>query len=226
MSTREGVSPAAILFDLDQTLVDRAAGLRKYAERLHADFLAALAPCSAVAVHNELLAADDFGSMAQAEALATSSLWRAPPKADVLHEHWGTHFGAMATLFPGCLQLLVDLRRNSIRLGLITNGESAMQRRKIAAIGVAPLLDAIVISSEVGFRKPDPRIFSLALERLGCAPHDAWFVGDHPDQDIRGAAAAGLRSFWIKTGAFSTTDVPGLSIESVASLRSYISGLV
>jgi putative hydrolase of the HAD superfamily len=220
------VTPAAILFDLDDTLVDRAAGLRKYAEHLHADFCAMLHSCDVLDLHNDLIAADDFGSMRQAEALATSHLWRTAPEADVLYEHWGAHFGSMATLFPGCLQLLIDLRRTSVRLGLITNGESAMQRSKISAIEVAPLMEVIVISSEVGFRKPDLRIFALALEHLGCAPPDAWFVGDHPDQDIRGAAAAGLRSFWVRTGAFSATDVPGVHIESVASLRSYISGLI
>ena len=224
--TLDAMTPAAILFDLDDTVVDRAAGLRKYAEHLHAEFCAELHPCNVVELHKDLLAADDFGSMGQAEALANSPLWRTAPGADVLYDHWGTHFGSMATLFPGCLELLIDLRRASVRLGLITNGESAMQRSKIVAIKVAPLMEAIVISSEVGFRKPDPRIFALALERLGCAPSDAWFVGDHPDHDIRGAAAAGLKPFWVKTGAFNPTDVRGIHIESVASLRSYIFGLV
>jgi len=220
------VTPAAVLFDLDDTVVDRAAGLRKYAEHLHAEFYAELQPCNAAELHKALLAADDFGSMDQAEALAASPLWRTAPEAHVLYEHWGAHFGSMATLFPGCLELLIDLRRASVRLGLITNGGSAMQRSKIEAIEIAPLLDVIVISSEVGVRKPDPRIFALALDQLGCAPSDAWFVGDHPDQDIRGAAAAGLKPFWVQTGAFNATDVQCNHIESVASLRGYLVGLV
>jgi putative hydrolase of the HAD superfamily len=72
----------------------------------------------------------------------------------------GAHFGSMATLFPGCLELLIDLRRASVRLGLITNGGSAMQRSKIEAIEIAPLLDVIVISSESG---PQTRPAHLSL---------------------------------------------------------------
>ena len=219
------MKPAAILFDLDDTVVDRAAGLRRYADHLHANFSAELQPCNRSDMHQALLDADDFGSMDQAEALAASPLWRTAPEAYLLYKHWGEHFGSMATLFPGCMDLLIDLRRASVRLGMITNGDSEMQRSKIDAIKVAPLMDVIVISSEVGLCKPDPRIFALALEQLRCAPSNAWFVGDHPTHDIQGAAAAGLKPFWVKTGAFNDTDVPGEHIESVASLRSYLVGL-
>jgi putative hydrolase of the HAD superfamily len=222
----KAVQPTAILFDLDDTLVNRAAGLAKYAQHLHAEFRADLNPCSWGELHKAVLAADDFGSMDQAEALAASRLWRTAPRARVLYEHWDANFGSMATPFPGCLELLTDLHRASVRLGLITNGESAMQRSKIAAIEVETLMEAIVISAEVGFRKPDPRIFALAVSWLGCTPSDVWFVGDRLDQDIRGAAAAGLTPVWVNNGAFNSADVRCIHIESVASLRSYVAGRI
>jgi putative hydrolase of the HAD superfamily len=62
------------------------------------------------------------------------------------------------------------------------------------------LFDAIVISEAAGVRKPDSRIFELTLGRLGLAPAEAIFVGDHPDTDpdtdIRGAQQAGIRAVW------------------------------
>jgi putative hydrolase of the HAD superfamily len=61
---------------------------------------------------------------------------------------------------------------------------------------VEQLFDAIVISEEVGVRKPDRRIFDLTLTRLGVEADDAVFVGDHPETDIRGAQEAGMRAIW------------------------------
>jgi putative hydrolase of the HAD superfamily len=55
----------------------------------------------------------------------------------------------------------------------------------------------VVISEAAGVAKPDPAIFRLALDQLGCEPGEAWFVGDHPVNDALGASAAGLRGIWL-----------------------------
>lgn len=129
----------------------------------------------------------------------------------------------MATFFEGVLELLLELKQMSIKLGVITNGGSAMQRSKIAALGIENLLDAIVISSEVGVRKPDAKIFALALGELNCRAAEAWFVGDHPEQDIRGGEAAGLTTFWVKSGGFSkNNEVPGSHLSALVDLRNYL----
>jgi hypothetical protein len=46
-------------------------------------------------------------------------------------------------------------------------------------------------------QKPDPRIFAHALAQIGCRASDTWFVGDHPVNDVLGAAAVGLRAIWL-----------------------------
>jgi putative hydrolase of the HAD superfamily len=71
-----------------------------------------------------------------------------------------------------------------------------LQEAKISRLGVSGLMDVVLISEHEGVRKPDAEIFHRALGRLGVSPSDAWFVGDNPEDDIAGAAAAGLRSFW------------------------------
>ena len=219
------MTPAAIIFDLDDTLANRAAGLAKYASMLAEDFSAHLRSCSVSDVHAALLAADDFGSIKQALALAKSPLWRAAPSADILVDHWASRFGAAATPFPGTIELLQTLRRLQIKGGLITNGGSAMQRSKIAALGIEPLLDVIVISSEVGAQKPEPLIFSFALGELGCTAAEAWFVGDHPDQDVRGAEKAGLRAFWVRTGSVRDGNPPGTQLNSLEDLLGHLQPL-
>lgn len=216
------MTPTAIIFDLDDTLADRPAGLAKYASMLTEDFSALLHPCTASEVHAALLAVDDFGSVKQALALARSPLWRVAPAESALIDHWANRFGTAATPFPGTIELLQALRRRRIKTGLITNGDSAMQRSKIAALGIEPLLDVIVISSEVGVQKPEPSIFNLTLGELGCTAAEAWFVGDHPDQDVRGATTAGLRAFWIPTGSAPSDNPPGTRLRSLRDLLDYL----
>jgi putative hydrolase of the HAD superfamily len=217
------ITPHAVLFDLDDTLADRQAGLQNYAMRLHVDFAEALRPCVAAQVHEALVLADDFGSVTQAEVLSASPLWREPPGSQALFDHWNTRFGEAAAPFTGAVELLSNLRDLGIKLGLVTNGRSAMQRSKVAALGVEPLLDVIIVSSEVGLRKPQSAIFELALNTLGCGAREAWFVGDHPSQDIQGAIDAGLRAFWVKTGmSFAEANVPGTHLASLSELLQYL----
>jgi putative hydrolase of the HAD superfamily len=52
-------------------------------------------------------------------------------------------------------------------------------------------------SEAVQMQKPDPRIFARALAEVGCLTSQAWFVGDHPVNDVLGAAASGLRPIWL-----------------------------
>ena len=89
------------------------------------------------------------------------------------------------------------LTARAIKTGVITNGESSVQRRKLDQLGLTPRMDVIVVSEEFGVKKPDPAIFRFALGRIGVAPHDAWFIGDHPDYDVAAAEAAGMTAFWL-----------------------------
>ena len=85
-----------------------------------------------------------------------------------------------------------------MRTGLLTNGPSWMQRRKVELLGLEAQLDAIGISEELGASKPDPAAFTATLELMGSAPDDTVMVGDHLDWDVRGALAAGMRgAVWV-----------------------------
>ena len=97
--------------------------------------------------------------------------------------------------------------------------------KQIAALGIEPLLDVIVISSEIGAQKPEPSIFNFALAELGCTAAEAWFVGDHPDQDVRGAEMVGLRAFWVQTGSLRDGDPPGTQLNSLEDLLDHLQPL-
>jgi len=91
---------------------------------------------------------------------------------------------------------LRELRSRGLRLVCVSNWDISLPE-VLERCGLAPLLDGVVTSAGVGARKPDPAIFTAALELAGCGADEALHVGDTPDEDVAGAAAAGIRSLLI-----------------------------
>jgi len=94
------------------------------------------------------------------------------------------------------LEVLTALRRRGLRLGCITNTvlSGAQIRGALAEHGLLQHLDSVVVSSEVGYRKPHPSLFRRALADLDVEPAEAVFVGDRMPEDIAGAQAVGMRA--------------------------------
>jgi HAD superfamily hydrolase (TIGR01509 family) len=104
-----------------------------------------------------------------------------------LHEEkhlWATHD-------PRVDAALGRLRAAGFRLGVVSNSDGRAASA-LAACGLLEHFEVVVDSGEVGVEKPDPRIFALALDRMGLAPDDAIYVGDLYEVDVLGARAAGL----------------------------------
>jgi len=99
--------------------------------------------------------------------------------------------------FDGAVATVEWLRSQGCRLALLTNGGSKGQRQKIDRFNLAPLFDAILIEGEVGFGKPDPRIYTQALTALGVSAAETWMVGDNLDWDVAGPQRAGIAGVWI-----------------------------
>lgn len=81
---------------------------------------------------------------------------------------------------------------------MVTNGATDVQARKPAVTGLDALVDGVCISDDVGFSKPDPRIFELAAERAGATLDGAWMIGDNLVADVGGAHGVGVRSVWLR----------------------------
>jgi putative hydrolase of the HAD superfamily len=87
---------------------------------------------------------------------------------------------------------LKDLRARGLKLGVVSNWDTRL-RGICEGLGLCNLVDFIVISAEVGVRKPDPRIFHVAIEKAGVRPEEALHVGDLPEEDVEGARRAAIR---------------------------------
>jgi len=94
---------------------------------------------------------------------------------------------------PGARDVLAELKGKGYRVGVISNSDGRLETL-VREAGLAGSLDVIIDSRVVGVEKPDPRIFHLALERTGVAPHEAIYVGDFYSLDVVGARRAGLEA--------------------------------
>ncbi|MFA4932509.1 MAG: HAD family hydrolase [Caldisericia bacterium] len=99
---------------------------------------------------------------------------------------------------PEALRVLA-LLHTRYRTGVVSNYELAdIQRKRLAASGLAELLDVVVISGDSGVEKPDPAIFDETLHQLGLGPSECLFVGDSLASDAAGALEAGMDFCWYR----------------------------
>ena len=207
----EGIE--AVLFDLDDTLVDTRSAWR-------AAFAGVLASAYARYPQLEALGRGEhvhdavFQPLVRQEQAADGGEWDREflrrGFRRLLAEH-ASHddefadglFGAYVAaqprgmaLFPDVLPTLGALGAR-YRLALVSNGLGPQQRSRIQPLGLDAHFPVIAISGELGVRKPDPAIFRHVLSRLGVAASAAVHVGDDPQTDVAGARAAGVATVWV-----------------------------
>lgn len=104
-------------------------------------------------------------------------------------------------IHPETKSLLEFLKEKDVRIGVISNFQHAPHVRKVLRkYGILKALDTVIISGDVHVKKPDPRIFEIALKNLGTPPEATLFAGDDPECDIRGAASVGMRTRLFQNG--------------------------
>jgi putative hydrolase of the HAD superfamily len=108
-------------------------------------------------------------------------------------EAYFSAFFLHCSLVPDTKELLSTLR-NVYRLGLLTNFTHGPAAREIIdTLGLSPFFDVVLISGELGYRKPHPFVFHQLIEHLGVEKGQILYVGDDPQPDISGAQKAGLQ---------------------------------
>jgi putative hydrolase of the HAD superfamily len=97
---------------------------------------------------------------------------------------------------PDVVQTLEELRRQGLRLGIVSNAAylPRLMKAQLDALGLAQYFNAVTFSSEVGVRKPHPAIYQDALAKLGVEPARTLFVGDRVREDVQGPKSLGMRA--------------------------------
>ncbi|MDP6453450.1 MAG: HAD family hydrolase [SAR202 cluster bacterium] len=105
-------------------------------------------------------------------------------------------FDGIDILYDDTLDVLTTLQRMGYRMAIVSNG--VYQQRNAALMGIEDYFDTIIGSWHVGYMKPDPEIFNMALRQLGASPEQALMVGDTWDADVVGARSAGIQALHLK----------------------------
>ena len=188
---------AAILFDLDDTLLDRRGSVERYLTG-HAE-RARLEPALATAYQSRFWALDENGHAARSDLFAQlSAEFPEVGSAQDLLTDFTTHGFATCEWSDGAEGALAWCRATGLRTAIITNGSSAMQRAKLRALGLGERVDTILVSEEEGVSKPSSVIFHRAADRLGVRPAQCVFIGDNPVAYVDGARKAGMHDVWMQ----------------------------
>ena len=123
------------------------------------------------------------------------------PTRDEVHTHLDSEFAVgdlWSRIIPGSVNGLRALVATGVHVGIISNADGTVAQRLAAqevlqvGAGLGVDVDCVIDSGAVGVSKPDPRIFQIALDAIGVAASDSWYLGDMPGIDVVGARAAGL----------------------------------
>lgn len=112
-----------------------------------------------------------------------------------LYHHFAT--AEPWVIYPDVLEALQYWQQLGIELGVLSNFDSRLHS-VLQALDLAPYFTSVTISTEVGAAKPDPHIFTTALNKHQCSAESAWHIGDSLQEDYHGAKASGLRAIWLQ----------------------------
>jgi putative hydrolase of the HAD superfamily len=208
--------PRAILFDLDETIISfgrRSTLLREVAgefaqriapldpaeltERVEAEMNAFWADPAGHKIWRQRLFEARRLIMARAfAALATRHPHLTGALAQEFADRFNQHQQDQVKFFPDAIETIDTLRQRGVKLALVTNGASEMQRPKIERFDLLHRFDHIQIESEHGFGKPEPEAYIHAMARLGVTAEETWMVGDNLEWEVAAPQRLGIYSIW------------------------------
>ena len=205
----------AIIFDLDNTLINRQKAFKEMLERkFHILFDDEELIQKMI---NDILNWDNNGTV---ERIDVFKKW-----AEVYHitkispeqldKEWSNESGSVAFLFDDVRDTLKELKKK-YKVAVLTNGNASSQRRKLNTINIYDLLDYSLVSSEYGVRKPDKKIFEYTAKQLDLKTEECSYVGDNYKIDILGSRNAGMLPVFISRNNEIHEDV--LCIQTIKEL--------
>ena len=102
-------------------------------------------------------------------------------------------------MYPDAVSTLLKLREMGYTTGLLTNGTSEFQNAKLDFVGLRDHIDRVILCGDLEYQKPHVSTFEAICEAMGCAPHEALYVGDNPVNDVEGARRAGMIPVWMRS---------------------------
>lgn len=202
--------PRAILFDLDDTLINAYSQPAAAWLAVTTELAEAIAPLTPEAATTAVGAfAETFWADARRHRLHRQNLLDArrrivagalPSLPEAVTQRLADRFTAYRDeqmhLFPDAHRTIDALKARGVALALITNGDGPGQRAKVERFDLGHRFDHIQIEGEHGFGKPEEQAYRHALGALGVEPGDAWMVGDNLEWEVAAPQRLGIWSIW------------------------------
>jgi len=202
----------AVLFDLDGTLLNRDKSVELFInqqyERLH-ELLSHIPKEQYISRFIEL---DNHGYVWKDKVYQqlidefniSSITW------EELLQDYVEEFKHHCVGFPHIHEMLEGLKNNKIALGMITNGYGQFQMDNIKALDIEKYFDVILVSEWEGIKKPNPKIFMSALEKLNVEPSESVFIGDHPENDVKAGQNVGMKGILKKDNQWTDIEADAI----------------
>jgi len=239
------IPPKAILLDMDDTIISFEHGLDldecwRKAIREHI-------PLKKAASADELLTmikdrASWYWSDSDRHKVGRMDLYKARQEiVSAALMNWDTHDPCLAgniataygeerdkavSIFPDSIETIKHFRARGIKLALLTNGNADTQWIKIRRFDLPSHFDSIVVEGDLGFGKPDERVYRHVLEQLGVSADETWMIGDNFEWEVAAPQRLGIKGIWIdhkrKGAPANTPTQPFLIIKSLGELLKFI----
>ncbi|MDP9802985.1 HAD family hydrolase [Acinetobacter calcoaceticus] len=218
--------PKAILFDLDQTLLDRNTSLIKFVE-WQVNFFQLVPQQNKQDFIARFIELDNNGNvwkdLVYSQLLEDFNIKSF--NVETLLESYVNDFNKFSSSFERVPETIQNLYNKGYKLGLVSNGKSPFQENNFYALGINEFFSTIIVSEAIGIRKPDRRIFEYACKELGYIPNECIFVGDNPKADIEGAHKAGMKTIFFHPDPSICSPLPDKKINHYDQLETAINKL-
>jgi putative hydrolase of the HAD superfamily len=213
----------AVLFDLDETLLDRRASVRLFVENQYERLQNFVGHINKEEYIHSFIALEQNGYVWKDivyEKMVQQFSINGITSAQLL-EDYVTFFSNHCVPFPSLHEMLSELKERGFLLGMITNGYGEFQMQNIEVLGIKNYFDIISVSEWEGIKKPEPEIFRRVLQKLNVEPRNSVFVGDHPLNDVKAARNVGMKGIWKRNDYFTIEKDVDASIEDLLEVLSF-----
>ncbi|WP_342434050.1 HAD family hydrolase [Neobacillus sp. FSL H8-0543] len=213
----------AVLFDLDGTLLNRDASVKMFIDRQYDRLNSFVGHITKRQFVKKFIELDNRGYVWKDKVyqqlvneFAIERITWEELLQDYIHE-----FKNNCVPFPNLIEMLEELKSSNLKIGMITNGFGKFQMDNIKALGIEKYFDVILVSEWEGIKKPDPQIFQRAISKLDVLPYESLFMGDHPENDVKGAQNIGMKGIWKKDYQWHNVDADYI-VDDLAQLPAII----
>lgn len=208
-----------ILFDFDNTLMDRQlAAYNNYADIIEGLIEHKRGSFEFENIMQDLMVWDEWGTCPKDKVFERfcdkyKLDMNLPP---ILCEKFIDAFGSYAVLFESTTHVLTELR-NKYKLGIVTNGQSSVQNKKMDTVNIREHVDFVLVGGDY-IGKPHPIMYEEAIKRMNLKAEEVVFVGDIFQTDIIGAKRFGMTPIWIMSDTSRPCSVDIITIRKLEEL--------